>query len=337
VAGVFEAWYPGQEDGTALAALLFGDVDPSGKLPVTFPASLSDVPASTAAQWPGANGTVQYSEGVKVGYRWYDAQGITPLFPFGFGLSYTSFGYSGLSVSGPDSSGNVTVAATVTNTGSVAGSDVAQLYVGDPAATGEPPKQLKGFQRVTLNPGASTRVTFTVGTHDFAYWNETSHGWTSPAGTYQVYVGDSSRSLPLTGSVTVATTTAPHVGPVVAGVSPTLCLDDKAASNANGTAIQIYACNGTGAQQWTVTSDHRLTVLGKCLDIASGGTANGTKAQLYDCNGTGAQIWEPQADGALLNPQSGRCLDDPAATTAQGTQLQIYDCNGTAAQEWRLP
>lgn len=249
----------------------------------------------------------------------------------------TSFGYSGLSVSGPDGSGNVTVSATVTNTGSAAGSDVAQLYVGDPASTGEPPKQLKGFQRVTLNPGASTRVTFTVGTHDFAYWNETSHGWTTPAGTYQVYVGDSSWSLPLTASVTVATTTAPHVGAVVAGVSSTLCLDDKAASNANGTAIQIYACNGTSAQQWTVTSDHRLTVPGKCLDIASGGTANGSKAQLYDCNGTGAQIWEPQANGALLNPQSGRCLDDPAATTTQGAQLQIYDCNGTAAQEWRLP
>ncbi|GAA1995371.1 glycoside hydrolase family 3 C-terminal domain-containing protein [Catenulispora subtropica] len=335
VAGVVEAWYPGQEDGNAIAALLFGDVNPSGKLPVTFPASLADVPASTAAQWPGTGGTVQYSEGVKVGYRWYDAQNITPLFPFGFGLSYTTFGFSGLTVSAPDSSGDVAVSATVTNTGSVAGSDVAQLYVADPASTGEPPKQLKGFQRVTLDPGASTTVHFTVGTHDLAYWNETAHGWTTPAGTYGVLVGDSSRDLPLSGSVAVNTTTAPHTGPVV-GIAG-LCLDDKSASTANGNPITIYTCNGTNAQQVTVTSDHRLTVLGKCVDITSAGTANGTKVQLYDCNGTGAQIWEPQSDGALLNPLSGRCLDDPAGSTTPGTQLQIYDCNGTAAQSWRLP
>jgi beta-glucosidase len=335
VAGVFEAWYPGQEDGNAIAALLFGDVDPSGKLPVTFPASLADVPASTAAQWPGTNGTVQYSEGVDVGYRWYDAQGKTPLFPFGFGLSYTTFGYSGLSVSAPDASGNVTVSATVTNTGSVAGSDVAQLYVSDPASTGEPPKQLKGFQRVTLNPGASTKVTFTVGTQDLAYWNDTAHGWTTPAGSYGLSVGDSSRNLPLTGTVSLTSTTAPPVGAVVGNGG--LCLDDNAASTANGTAIQIYTCNGSSAQSWTVTSDHRLTVLGKCLDVTSAGTANGTKVQLYDCNGTGAQVWEPQANGALLNPLSGRCLDDPAASTTPGTQVQIYDCNGTAAQDWKLP
>jgi beta-glucosidase len=335
VAGVFEAWYPGQEDGNAIAELLFGDVNPSGKLPVTFPASLADVPASTAAQWPGSGGTVQYSEGVDVGYRWYDAKNVSPLFPFGFGLSYTSFSYSGLSVSGPDASGTVSVSATVTNTGTRAGSDVAQLYVGDPAATGEPPKQLKGFQRVTLNPGAATTVHFTVGIRDLSYWDPAAHGWTAPAGAYQLMVGDSSRALPLTGSVTLATTTAPHAGQIT-GVAG-LCLDDNAASTANGSAIQVYTCNGTGAQRWTVTSDHRLVVLGKCLDIVNGALGNGSKAQLYDCNGTGAQIWEPQSNGALLNPQSGRCLDDPGASTTPGTRVQLYDCNGSAAQRWVLP
>jgi beta-glucosidase len=129
VKGVLEAWYPGQEDGTAIASLLFGNTDPSGHLTVTFPTSLSQVPASTTAQWPGTNGTVQYSEGVDVGYRWYDSQNLTPLFPFGYGLSYTSFSYSNLHVGSLTAGGQATVTATVTNTGSRAGADVAQLYV----------------------------------------------------------------------------------------------------------------------------------------------------------------------------------------------------------------
>jgi beta-glucosidase len=204
VAGVFEGFYSGQQIGTAMAALIFGDVNPSGKLPVTFPKSLADVPANTPAQWPGTNGSVQYSEGLKVGYRWYDAQNIAPLFPFGYGLSYTTFGYSNLQV-GALSGGNATVHATVTNTGSRAGTDVAQLYVGDPASTGEPVHQLRGYQRVTLNPGQSQTVTFAVSTHDLAYWNTADNGWTTAAGTYQILVGDSSRSLPLTGNLTVPT------------------------------------------------------------------------------------------------------------------------------------
>jgi beta-glucosidase len=203
VAGVFEGFYDGQEWGQAIAALLFGDVNPSGKLPITFPTSLSQVPAGTAAQWPGTNGTVQYSEGLNVGYRWYDANNVTPLFPFGFGLSYTSFSYSSLNV-GALSNGQATVTATVTNTGSRAGTDVAQLYVGDPASAGEPPHQLKGFQRVTLNPGASATVTFTVTAHDLASWDTTSNNWIASAGTYQIRVGDSSRTLPLTGTLSLS-------------------------------------------------------------------------------------------------------------------------------------
>ena len=203
VAGVFEGFYDGQDWGTAIAALLFGDVNPSGKLPVTFPTSLSAVPASTAAQWPGTNNQVQYSEGLDIGYRWYDANNVTPLFPFGYGLSYTSFSYSNLHV-GAMSGNQATVTATVTNTGTKAGTDVAQLYVGDPAAAGEPPHQLKGFQRITLNPGASATVTFTVTAHDLASWDTTSSNWIAGAGSYQILVGDSSRSLPLTGTITLA-------------------------------------------------------------------------------------------------------------------------------------
>jgi beta-glucosidase len=205
VKAVFEGFYDGQNWGTAIASLLFGDVNPSGKLPVTFPTSLSQVPASTTAQWPGANNQVQYSEALKVGYRWYDSQNLTPLFPFGFGLSYTSYSFSNLQV-GALTNNQATVTATVTNTGSRAGTDVAQLYVDDPASVGEPPHQLKGFARVTLNPGQAQTVTFTVHAHDLAHWDTGSNSWQATAGTYQILVGDSSRNLPLTGNLTVSST-----------------------------------------------------------------------------------------------------------------------------------
>jgi beta-glucosidase len=207
VAGVFEGFYSGQQIGTAMAELIFGDVNPSGKLPVSFPKSLADVPANTTAQWPGNGTNVQYSEGTNVGYRWYDDRNIAPLFPFGFGLSYTSYAFSNISV-GAMSGGTSTVRATVTNTGSRAGTEVVQLYVGDPASTGEPVHQLKNFQRVTLNPGQAQTLTFTVSAHDLAYWNTAGNAWTTPAGTYQILIGDSSRNLPLTGSLTVASTLA---------------------------------------------------------------------------------------------------------------------------------
>ena len=202
VAGVFEGFYDGQSWGQGIAALLFGDVNPSGHLPVTFPTSLAAVPAGAPAQWPGVNGTVQYSEGLDIGYRWYDATNTAPLFPFGYGLSYTSFSYGNLTVGGFNN-GQATVTATVTNTGSRAGTDVAQLYVGDPAAAGEPPHQLKGFQRITLNPGASGTVTFTVSARDLASWSTSSNSWTAAAGNYQILVGDSSRNLPLSGGLTL--------------------------------------------------------------------------------------------------------------------------------------
>ena len=203
VSAVVDGWYPGQVNGTALANVLFGNSNPSGHLPVTFPRSLSDVPAHTAAQWPGVGGTVQFSEGLDIGYRWYDANHVTPLFPFGYGLSYTSFAYSKLKIKQtPDrATGDVTVSATVSNTGSRAGSDVAQLYLTDPPAAGEPPRQLAGFQRVTLAPGQSQRVTFTVTPRSEEWWDDSAQGWTQSPGTYAVSVGDSSApaGLPLHG------------------------------------------------------------------------------------------------------------------------------------------
>jgi beta-glucosidase len=212
VKSVFEAWYPGQECGTAIAALLFGDVNPSGKLPVTFPTSLNQVPASTPAQWPGVNGKVQYSEGLQVGYRWYDAQHLNPLFPFGYGLSYTTFKFSNLHISAPTLSphSRIQVTADVTNTGARAGAEVAQLYLSDPASTGEPPNQLKGFAKVSLQPGQTRQVHFAVTGQDASYWHSQAHGWTLGAGTYTVRVGDSSRSLPLSATFQVDRTVGPE-------------------------------------------------------------------------------------------------------------------------------
>ncbi|MFD0632740.1 ricin-type beta-trefoil lectin domain protein [Catenulispora yoronensis] len=130
----------------------------------------------------------------------------------------------------------------------------------------------------------------------------------------------------------------PGAGPIHSGVGSNICLDDRSSSTANYNPVQIYTCNGTAAQQWSVVqAGSTLHVLGKCLDVYAAGTANGTKVDLYDCNGTGSQVFVPQSNGSLLNPQSGRCLDVPGATTTSGTQVQIWDCNGTNAQKWTLP
>ncbi len=206
VRGLLEAWYPGQEDGNALAALLFGDVNPSGHLPETFPAAQADLPIQSSAQWPGVNEPHDalgprsiYSEGLLVGYRWYDAKRIAPLFPFGYGLSYTSFAFSHLRVTG--ARGGLSVSFTLTNTGGVAGADVAQVYVGDPVSSGEPPRQLTGYERVSLAPGHSQQVRIPLGAVSFAHWDNRSRTWIVTPGSYGIYVGDSDASLPLRASV----------------------------------------------------------------------------------------------------------------------------------------
>ncbi|WP_290060398.1 glycoside hydrolase family 3 C-terminal domain-containing protein [Amycolatopsis solani] len=200
VPAILQAWYPGQQDGAAVASVLFGDVNPSAKLPITFPAADADTPANTPAQFPGVGGVATYSEGLQVGYRWFDAQDRAPLFPFGHGLSYTTFAFSGLSVR-PAGDG-ATATFTVRNTGRRAGADVAQLYLGFPAAAGEPPRQLKGFSRVSLAPGESQRVTIRLDARDFSTWDTATHAWQPARGGFTVSVGDSSRSLPLVASLT---------------------------------------------------------------------------------------------------------------------------------------
>ncbi|HTT69056.1 MAG TPA: glycoside hydrolase family 3 C-terminal domain-containing protein [Gemmatimonadales bacterium] len=208
VPAVLEAWYPGQEDGDAIASVLFGDVNPSAKLPVTFPKRLADVPAAGAAQWPGVGGRVGYSEGLLVGYRWYDARDVAPLFPFGFGLSYTTFRFANLRVSEPRGR-PVRVGVDVTNTGRRAGADVVQVYVGHPASTGEPPWQLKAFRKVPLAPGQTRHLTFSLDARAFAQWDSTAGGWGIAAGAYRIGVGDASSDLPLRAEVTMGASRPP--------------------------------------------------------------------------------------------------------------------------------
>jgi beta-glucosidase-like glycosyl hydrolase len=349
------------------------------------------------------------------------------LFPFGYGLSYTSFSFSNLKVGTLPAAGAATVTATVTNTGSRAGADVAQLHVSDPSASGQPPRQLEGFARVSLQPGASQPVTFQLTQQNLQYWNSSSNGWATSTGSYSIKVGDSDANLPLTGTLSVSsaqlgqpvtiTSPGPQEGlagtavsvpvsakdstsgqslsftatglpagtsisgsgtisgtPATAGTSTVtvtaqdgngalastsftwtvlpsgdgiattplagyqgLCLDIASDSNAPGTKVDIYTCNGTDGQQWTEEPNGTVRADGDCLDVEGGGTANGTLVDLYTCNGTGAQVWPPQSDGALLNPQSGKCLDDTGYSTSPGTQVQIWSCTGNSNQSWVSP
>lgn len=220
VPALLEAWYPGEEDGNAVAAVLFGDVDPSGKLPITFPKQLSDLPANTPAQYPGVDGVVHYSEGVFVGYRHYDEQHIQPLFPFGYGLSYTKFEYKHLRISPRRVSFSsnpghvVTVDLDVTNTGKREGAEVVELYVGMPSTPGvpEPPRQLKGFKRIELKPGETARAQFELGPSAFSYWNTQAHQWEVIGGTYHIMVGSSSRDIRLEGAITAPAVRIPRAG-----------------------------------------------------------------------------------------------------------------------------
>lgn len=215
VKGVIEAWYPGDEQGTAIARLLFGDTNFTGRLPMTFPRSLADTPASTAAQYPGilppgsTIRQVSYSEGLMVGYKWYESQGIDPLFPFGYGLSYTTFGYSRLRVA-PQTDGTrrqIQVSFYVRNNGPRRGTATPQVYLTLPAATGEPGRRLVGFGQVTLMPGQAKRVQITIdpgsADHPLSYWDNVSQAWATTPGTYGVQAGSSSETLPLSGSFQV--------------------------------------------------------------------------------------------------------------------------------------
>ena len=205
VDGLLEAWYPGEAGGTAIASVLFGQTDPGGRLPATFPRRAGDIPtAGDPRRYPGVNNEEYYKEGVFVGYRWYDEHNLHPAYPFGFGESYTTFKYRQLRVE--PASGHSAVARVrfrVTNTGDREGKAVPQLYLGLPSKRHlpEPPKELKGFDAMRLQPGRSKNVTIPLSSRDFAHWATASKEWKVTPGCYRVRVGSSSRDLPLDATI----------------------------------------------------------------------------------------------------------------------------------------
>ncbi|MET8453432.1 lectin [Streptomyces sp. NPDC005209] len=198
---------------------------------------------------------------------------------------------------------------------------------GDGAADNAPYVQSATFNGSAWNNAyAPTSAISSGGTLSFTLGTSPNTDWAASASAAPPsYPGDT------------AAPPKPRVGPIKSGVTSAQCIDDANSGTDDHTAIRLWTCNGTYAQDWTIASDGSLRTLGKCLDVANSGTTNGTLVQLYTCNGTGAQKWTLGANGSLTNPNSGLCLDDPNSSTTEGTRLQIYTCNGTAAQKWTLP
>jgi len=300
VTAILVGWLPGQEAGNALADVLFGDVNPSGRLPVTFAQNATDYPAANNPErYPGTDGRVFYSEGLHVGYRHFDSQNITPLFPFGHGLSYTTFGYNNLRINPATipTTGVVTVTVDVTNTGNRAGAEVVQLYLGFPPEASEPLRQLKGFQRVFLEPGQMQQVTFTLASEAFSFWSAGLERWVAYPGAYQVMVGASSRDIRLNGSFIV------HGGPLAGTI-----YQAEAAVLAGGAKVNTdhagYIGSGFVDGYWNVGATTAFTV-----HVSSGGQYPVT---LRYANG-----WRPPERNA---PQT----------------LSIY-VNGVKVRQTRLP
>ncbi len=206
VAAVLEAWYPGQEAGNAIADVLVGAAEPGGRLPQSFPVRWNDNPVHSQDReiYPGLNGKVRYEEGVFIGYRHYDRQGVVPMFPFGFGLSYSSFSLADLSIDDGDfeSDGKVSVRLTVSNTGARAGSEVVQLYVGDDAASvPRPQKELKAFAKVHLAAGESTEVKLHLTARDFAFFDVGAGAWQVEPGGFTLQIGTSANDMKLSGTL----------------------------------------------------------------------------------------------------------------------------------------
>ncbi|MBV9300770.1 MAG: glycoside hydrolase family 3 C-terminal domain-containing protein [Acidobacteriaceae bacterium] len=215
VGGIVEAWYAGSKGADAVANILFGDVNPSAKLPITFPRSEADLPhPNLVMPPPGATGPeavmrtgeakptfeVHYDEGLKVGYKWYDAEKKPVLFPFGYGLSYTTYSYSGLKVAPGE---KVTVSFTVRNTGKRAGAEIAEVYASLPSEAGEPPKRLVGWSKIKLNPGESKEVTLMIDRKYLSIYDESQDAWKLVPGQYTFMAGGSSQELPLRQTVSL--------------------------------------------------------------------------------------------------------------------------------------
>jgi beta-glucosidase len=202
VPALLQAWYPGQEGGRAVAEIIMGSVNPSGKLPISYEKRREDSPSY--GNYPGANGTVNYAEGILVGYRWFDAKGVAPLYPFGFGLSYTTFSYDKFHIE-PTADGHWAVTFQVTNNGTQTGDEISEIYVSPPVTSraARPIRELRGFSRETLATDQTITVTVILDRRAFSYFDEAKGDWAVEPGSYTVEVGSSSRNILLGGPVTV--------------------------------------------------------------------------------------------------------------------------------------
>lgn len=203
VSAILEMWYPGQAGGEATAEILLGLANPSGKLPVTFPASLDDLPATNPLNFPGVDGELIFDEGIYVGYRWYDNRNIEPLYPFGHGLSYSEFAYSDAVITATDT--GHTVSFSVTNIGSMAGADIPQVYLSAPSiqTADFADRKLVGFDRVELAVGETTNVSLSINEKALQYWSTDDHAWQTVSGDLSVYLGHSSRDYTEVGTLTL--------------------------------------------------------------------------------------------------------------------------------------
>ena len=260
VKALVEAWYPGQQAGPALARVLFGDADPGGRLPATFPRQEGDIPtAGDPEKYPGFGEDVKYKEGVLVGYRWYDAKRIAPAFPFGFGLSYSTFSLHGLGVQAAPGGGvGASVSVDVTNTGHRAGVAVPQLYLGMPQpAPGvvQPPKQLRGYRKLSLAPGRTKRVTFAIDSRALSYWDVHTNGWRVAPGCYGVMVGSSSRDIAQRATIAVG-------GASCAGAATAIPAKRPSCRPPGSISIRIRGVRPSRVRRVTVyVNGHRRAVL----------------------------------------------------------------------------
>ena len=262
VPALVEAWYPGQEGGHALAQILFGEVNPSGHLPTTLGRKREDYPDYPNFAVDGR--TVRYEEGIYVGYRAFDKRHIAPLFPFGYGLSYTTFRLSDLKLSSPmlAANGRLTASVRVTNTGKRAGAQVVQLYVRDPSPKADKPvRELKGFAKVFLNPGESQTAEISLTPRDFAWCDDKAKGWRANAGDYEIEIGDSSRHLTQRAKVQVAEYFDPiplmrdETQPPAPETAPDLALGKKAfASSQQGDLKAEMAFDNRISTRWQANS-----------------------------------------------------------------------------------
>lgn len=389
VPAILESWYGGQNQGAAIANLLFGEASPSGKLPVTFPVSEDQTPTSSPEQYPGIGLDSFYTEDVFVGYRGYEEFGIDPQYEFGHGLSYTTFEYSDLEVnspgkgshdedsddkdshdkdsreedsneSGTPDNGTISVTFTVTNTGDRSGVESPQVYVGslptDVVSTA--PKQLAGFDKVSLEPGESKSVTVELDRDSYSYWDSYVDSWITPEGKLDVMVGASSQDIRLSDRVWVKSGDEENASGISTDAVYTIvnensgaCLDAENYGTANGTAVQQWACPAPGTNaEWTLSEgkhdSYRITNVnaGLVLQVADGSTDEGAQLQLWEASDSKrdtSQSFELERVGdgfyQLVNRTSGLCAAVDGGTRDNGARIIQQSCDeGSAAQSFAL-